>query len=75
MWILMVLLVSLDAAFQQFFNSLDAGLWWEHRSWRNQLSVRHVRYIEKLASAWKPKSQASNASLDEFIRDVNFSID
>uniref|UniRef100_U9SLM5 Uncharacterized protein n=1 Tax=Rhizophagus irregularis (strain DAOM 181602 / DAOM 197198 / MUCL 43194) TaxID=747089 RepID=U9SLM5_RHIID len=52
MWILMVLLVSPDAA----FCSLDTDL-------------------EKLAPAWKPKSQASNASLDGFIRDVNFSID
>ncbi|GET60703.1 hypothetical protein RIR_jg2414.t2 [Rhizophagus irregularis DAOM 181602=DAOM 197198] len=28
--------------------------------------------IEKLVPAWKPKSQASNASLDGFIQDVNF---
>ncbi|CAB4402583.1 unnamed protein product [Rhizophagus irregularis] len=34
-----------------------------------------TREIVKLAPAWKPKSQASNASLDGFIRDVNFSID
>ncbi|CAB5389686.1 unnamed protein product [Rhizophagus irregularis] len=34
-----------------------------------------TREIEKLVPAWKPKSQASNASLDGFIRDVNFRID
>ncbi|CAB4430436.1 unnamed protein product [Rhizophagus irregularis] len=34
-----------------------------------------TREIVKLAPAWKPKSQASNASLDGFIWDVNFSID
>ncbi|CAB4402584.1 unnamed protein product [Rhizophagus irregularis] len=48
-----------------FFNSLDAGLQWD------SLDADLV----KLAPAWKPKSQASNASLDGFIRDVNFSID
>ncbi|CAB5195362.1 unnamed protein product [Rhizophagus irregularis] len=34
-----------------------------------------TREIEKLVPAWKPKSQASNASLDGFIQDVNFRID
>ncbi|PKY32260.1 hypothetical protein RhiirB3_531981 [Rhizophagus irregularis] len=54
-----------------FSNSLDAELWWD--SLETYLSEKST--LKKLVPAWKPKSQASNASLDGFIQDVNFRID
>ncbi|PKK61140.1 hypothetical protein RhiirC2_856433 [Rhizophagus irregularis] len=57
-----------------FSNSLDVELWWD--SLETYLSEKStLSEIEKLVPAWKPKSQASNASLDGFIQDVNFCID
>ncbi|PKY51475.1 hypothetical protein RhiirA4_475401 [Rhizophagus irregularis] len=61
--------------FDGFLSGGRSNLWTRDSVGSLDTDLGEKLTLMKLAPAWKPKSQASNASLDGFIWDVNFSID